>query len=135
MSAKPEKYPRTPYWTKSPSVADDGRLHPNPEHFIGTPIVVTEKLDGGNTLLCDGEVYARSIDGPSVECAGLLQQGTSVSQTGGDIHARRRVFLDDKIIIAGVCFTFRWCITSGCSSSPSSEADAATPDPRDRAVP
>ena len=62
-----------------------------------------------------------------VECAGLLQQGTSVSQTGGDIHARRRVFLDDKVIIAGVCFTFRWCVTSGCSSSPSSEPTPQLP--------
>ncbi len=32
---------------------------------MGTPIVVTEKLDGGNTLLHEGKVYARSVSTPS----------------------------------------------------------------------
>ena len=37
------------------------------------------------------------------------------------------MFLDDKVIIAGVCFSFRWCVTSGCSSSPSSEPTPQLP--------
>ena len=33
--------------------------------FVGEPVVVTEKLDGGCTLLHQGAVYARSVDMPS----------------------------------------------------------------------
>lgn len=33
--------------------------------FVGVPIVITEKLDGGCTLLHQGAVYARSVDVPS----------------------------------------------------------------------
>ena len=40
-------------------------MHPNPGRFVGEPVVVTEKLDGGNTLLHAGKVYARSVSAPS----------------------------------------------------------------------
>ena len=40
-------------------------MHPNPQRFVGEPVVVTEKLDGGNTLLHAGQVYARSVSVPS----------------------------------------------------------------------
>ena len=40
-------------------------MHTNPERFVGEEIVVTEKLDGGNTLLHAGAVYARSVAAPS----------------------------------------------------------------------
>lgn len=40
-------------------------MHPNPRRFVGEPVVITEKLDGGNTLLHSGEVYARSTSAPS----------------------------------------------------------------------
>lgn len=59
------KYPRTPYWPWSPSVARGDALHPDPRRFVGEPVVITEKLDGGNTLLHAGEVYARSTSAPS----------------------------------------------------------------------
>ena len=36
-------------------------MHTEPERFVGEEIVVTEKLDGGNTLLHAGAVYARSV--------------------------------------------------------------------------
>lgn len=32
---------------------------------MGSPVVVTEKLDGGNTLLHEGKVYTRSVSVPS----------------------------------------------------------------------
>ena len=40
-------------------------MHPDPDRFVGEPVVVTEKLDGGNTLLHAGKVYARSVSAPS----------------------------------------------------------------------
>ena len=59
------KYPRTPYWPWSPAVGRDDGVHPDPNRFVGELVVVTEKLDGGNTLLHAGKVYARSVSTPS----------------------------------------------------------------------
>ena len=59
------KYPRTPYWPYSPAVGRDECVHACPERFAGEPVVVTEKLDGGNTLLHVGQVYGRSAAAPS----------------------------------------------------------------------
>ena len=59
------KYPTTPYWPYSPAIGRDERVHPAPQHFVGTPVVATEKLDGTNTLIHDGKVYSRSVSGPS----------------------------------------------------------------------
>ena len=57
------RYPPTPHWPASPTVATGDRLAPDPQRFIGIPIVITEKLDGSNVLLHQGEVYARSTSG------------------------------------------------------------------------
>ncbi len=62
--AAPPKYPRTPYWPYSPSTGDGRRLA-EPSRFVGEPVVITEKLDGSNTLLCQGAVYARSVAAPT----------------------------------------------------------------------
>ena len=59
------KYPRTPYWPWSPFIGRDDSVHPEPIRFVDEPVVVTEKLDGGNTLLHAGKVYARSMTAPS----------------------------------------------------------------------
>ena len=59
------KYPRTPYWPYSPGKRRHDGVHPNPDRFVDVPVVVTEKLDGGNTLLHAGKVYGRSISAPS----------------------------------------------------------------------
>ena len=61
------KYPKTPYWPYSPSIGREDRVHPNPRSFVGVPVVVTEKLDGSNTLLHAGKVYGRSVSAPSEE--------------------------------------------------------------------
>ena len=60
-----EKYPGTPYWPWSPAIGRDDDVHANPARFVGEDVVVTEKLDGGNTLLHAGKVYARSVSAPS----------------------------------------------------------------------
>ena len=59
------KYPSTPYWPWSPAIGRGDDMHANPERFVGEDVVVTEKLDGGNTLLHAGKVYARSVSAPS----------------------------------------------------------------------
>ena len=59
------KYPSTPYWPWSPSIGRGDDVHSNPDRFVGEDVVVTEKLDGGNTLLHAGKVYARSVALPS----------------------------------------------------------------------
>ena len=59
------RYPRTPYWPDSPTKARDGDTLSDPERFVGREVVVTEKLDGSNTLLHRGEVYARSVSAPA----------------------------------------------------------------------
>ena len=59
------KYPSTPYWPYSPAIGRDERVHPAPGTFVGSPVVATEKLDGTNTLIHDGKVYARSVAAPS----------------------------------------------------------------------
>ena len=40
-------------------------MHRNAARFVGDAVVVTEKLDGGNTLLHAGKVYARSVSAPA----------------------------------------------------------------------
>ena len=59
------KYPRTPYWPHSPTKARDGDTLTDPQRFVGPAVVATEKLDGSNTLLHRGSVYARSVAAPS----------------------------------------------------------------------
>ena len=59
------KYPRTPYWPYSPAGPRDDDELADAARFAGRPIVITEKLDGSNTLLYQGEVYARSVSAPA----------------------------------------------------------------------
>ena len=59
------KYPATPYWPWSPAIGRDGDVHTNSGRFVGDAVVVTEKLDGSNTLLHAGKVYGRSVSAPS----------------------------------------------------------------------
>jgi len=59
------KYPSTGHWPHSLTVHRDDTYHRNAEHFVGKEVVITEKLDGGNTSLHNGEVYARSTVGVS----------------------------------------------------------------------
>ena len=59
------KYPKTPYWPTSPSRAPRGDRVANPADFLNKLVYFTEKLDGGCTLLHQGQVYARSVSEPS----------------------------------------------------------------------
>ena len=57
------KYPRTPYLPFSPSIPPGNRTVSSFDHLVGVDLVITEKVDGGNTLLHEGSVYARSTGG------------------------------------------------------------------------
>ena len=60
------KYPSTPYHPKSPSQGTLlDRIHKDPKRFTGIPITITEKLDGSNTMIHQGQVYGRSIAAPT----------------------------------------------------------------------
>ena len=54
------RYPSTPHLPFSPGIADDDTQLPEASPFVGVEVVVTEKMDGGNTCLHDGKVYART---------------------------------------------------------------------------
>ena len=62
-----KKYPRTPYWVSSPTKAKDDKYVGRPELFLNTELVITEKIDGSNTLLYNGEVYGRGANTPAHE--------------------------------------------------------------------
>ena len=68
----PPKYPRTSYWPSSPSIVAGDRTTPCPEEFLGVELVITEKLDGSNILLHQGQVYARSTSGGPATAAPWL---------------------------------------------------------------
>lgn len=61
----PPKYPRTPHWPESLSKTSDDKTNQNPATFLNCEVVITEKLDGGNTCLWNREVYARATSSPS----------------------------------------------------------------------
>lgn len=61
----PDKYPRTKHWPTSPGVQSDDKIHKDIGRLIGVPVSITEKMDGSNVTLCNGEVYARSTMVPS----------------------------------------------------------------------
>jgi len=65
MLQGPSRYPKTPHWPWSETVHRDDSYHQDPEFFLDKEVVVTEKIDGGNTALYRGEVYARSTLRPS----------------------------------------------------------------------
>jgi ATP-dependent RNA circularization protein (DNA/RNA ligase family) len=54
------KYPRTYHFNFSPGATNDDRISDSMSNLIGQEIVITEKLDGENTSMTDGGVFARS---------------------------------------------------------------------------
>src|SRR4051812_47884029 len=57
-----DRFPSTPHLPFSPEVAsDDIKMEAAvASAFIGQPVIITEKLDGGNCCLFRGKVYART---------------------------------------------------------------------------
>jgi len=65
MLKTPIKYPRTFHWPTSECVHSDDKRCSTPEFFINKNIIITEKLDGSNTCLYNGEVFSRSVSAPT----------------------------------------------------------------------
>lgn len=61
----PPKYPSIPHWPFSETIHRDDTLHKYAGNFLKKDIIITEKIDGGNTCLWNGNVYARSTVSPS----------------------------------------------------------------------
>ena len=81
------KYPSTPYWPWSPTIGRGDAVHANPDRFVGESVVVTEKLDGGNTLLHTGAVYARSVSVPSEgKWMAMVKKHHAWKVTEPDVH-------------------------------------------------
>ncbi len=81
------KYPGTPYWPYSPTVGREGRVHPDPGHFVGVPVVVTEKLDGSNVLLHRGRAFGRSVSAPSdAKWMSMVKKHHAWKVTGPDVY-------------------------------------------------
>ena len=55
-----DKYPRTYHLPWSPGRCCDDKVLESAEHLLERPLVITEKLDGGNCCLTRGGVYART---------------------------------------------------------------------------
>jgi hypothetical protein len=54
------KYPRTPHLPWSPGGTNDDRRLADVRHFIGKPLVITEKMDGSNVSMEREGCFARS---------------------------------------------------------------------------
>ncbi len=81
------KYPRTPYWPYSPTIGRGDTVHPDPERFVGRPVVVTEKLDGSNILIHRGKVYGRSVGAETTnKWMAMVKKHHAWKVTEPDIH-------------------------------------------------
>ncbi len=91
----PPKYHSTGHWRWSPKVHRDDSYHPDPEFFLNKEIIITEKIDGGNTCLYHGDAYARSTDSPAHEGWFSMVKNqhawkTGIVLVGGDHGFRQR---------------------------------------------
>lgn len=69
------KYPRTYHLPWSPGRSDDDKVLTDLSFFEDKEIVVTEKMDGENTIIySDGYTHARSIDSGSHESRSYIRQ-------------------------------------------------------------
>lgn len=57
------KFPRTFHLPFSPGRGSDDKVHINCKSFLNKEIIITEKMDGGNTGIDSCGVYARSRNG------------------------------------------------------------------------
>jgi len=54
------KYPRTFHFPFSPNISNNDRIIKDISPFLNKQLIITEKLDGDNTAIYNGEVYSRS---------------------------------------------------------------------------
>jgi hypothetical protein len=56
------KYPRTFHLPYSPGTTSDDKKLDNDLDFVGSEVIITEKLDGENTNMTFDRIWARSVD-------------------------------------------------------------------------
>lgn len=96
------KYPRTPYSPWSPHTSDGDRVIANMSNFIGSPIVITEKLDGANVTLYDGRSFTRGMNTDGAPWLGMVKKhhawktsgARRVAVHGEDIYAVHSIKYD-----------------------------------------
>ncbi len=86
MITHPPKYPSTPHWPWSQKVHRDDTYHTEPEFFLGKRVIITEKLDGGNTCLWNGNAYARSTTAPAGDGWFAMVKKHHAWKTHGNMH-------------------------------------------------
>lgn len=104
MTTKRYKYPRTPHLPWSPGASDDDVTGGVPAAFVGSAVIVTEKLDGENTSMYRDAVHARSLDSrhhPSRDWVKRLQGAIGYQIPDGfrvcgeNLFARHSIAYDD----------------------------------------
>lgn len=90
----PHKYPSTLHWVDSPEVHRDDNVHQHPENFLNVEVVISEKLDGGNTCLWQGHVFARSTGQPAMQGWFAMVKKHHAWKTMG-LDARYQVYGED----------------------------------------
>ena len=91
----PPKYPSTFHFPGSPEVHRDDSMHQNPEIFLNVEVIITEKIDGSNVALKNGEVYARSTGLPSHNgWHAMVRQPTFRTYYGEDIFGIHSIEYD-----------------------------------------
>lgn len=116
-----KKYNRTYHWITSPGLKNDDRRITSIEPFLNIPVIVTEKLDGGNACINSGKVYARSTGLPTV-CPSFeyikakhvwksLNWNPNISVYGENMFAKHSIYydkLDDFYYVFGIKENNRW---------------------------
>lgn len=83
----PPKYQRTYHWPSSPGVGSDDKVMSSTDDLIGHEIIITEKLDGGNTCLYNGNAYARSTGLPASDgWFAMVKKHHAWKTLGSDFH-------------------------------------------------
>jgi hypothetical protein len=59
-----DKYPRTFHLPYSPGATNDDKIAPNVDFLLNTPLVITEKIDGGSCMMSNTDIFARTHSGP-----------------------------------------------------------------------
>ncbi|CAK9003045.1 unnamed protein product [Durusdinium trenchii] len=80
-----DNYPKTPHLPFSPGVNEDDTCISDCAHLLAGEVVVTEKLDGGNCCLKDGQVFGRTHAQPAThESFSAVKE--LAANFGGQLH-------------------------------------------------
>jgi ATP-dependent RNA circularization protein (DNA/RNA ligase family) len=58
------KYPRTYHLPFSPGKGNDDKVMSSIDHFVGLPLIISEKMDGSNVAMTSKNCFSRSHSGP-----------------------------------------------------------------------